>query len=497
MSSPETDPAPQGESAEEQEKPKLKLTLDVDKTHACGRHVTVTIDRDDIERYFGDAFDEMMPTAQVPGFRPGRAPRKLVESKFRRDLSDQVKGSLLMDCLSQVTEDEDFSAISEPDFDFDAVELPDEGPMTFEFDVEVRPEFEIPQWKGIKVERPVYDFGAADIDAHLETLLIRSAELNPREGAAEAGDYLTVDVQFTRDGEEVALLEDESIRIKPTLSFADGTLEGFDKLMVGAEAGQTKTASIELTDDTPNEALRGQQVEAQFTIRDIQWMKPPPIDEEFLQELGFSTEGDLRDAVKADLQRQLVYHQQQSIREQISALLTESADWELPQDLLRRQGSRELERAILELKSSGFTDEDIRRYENEIRQNSAARTAAALKEHFILEAIAEQEDIEADPGDYDQEIARIAAQSNESPRRVRARLEKRDMMDALRNQIVERKVIEMISGHADYMDVETPPEERDVQAVDFFIGGDDPAEAIPEAQHEEGPEALSQPADRS
>ena len=95
-------------------------------------------------------------------------------------------------------------------------------------------------------------------------------------------------------------------------------------------------------------------------------------------------------------------------------LLTEAADWELPPDLLQRQSRRELERAVLELRRSGFSDAEIRAHENELRQNSAASTARAFKEHFILERIAEEEKIDAEPDDYDDEIRLIAAQSGES-----------------------------------------------------------------------------------
>ena len=118
---------------------------------ACQRHVTVTVARADIERYLSEAFDELVPKAEVPGFRPGRAPRKLVESRFKEQVTEQVKGSLLMDSLGQVSDDHEFSAISEPDLDFDAISIPDDGPLTFEFDVEVRPDFEPPQWKGLKL----------------------------------------------------------------------------------------------------------------------------------------------------------------------------------------------------------------------------------------------------------------------------------------------------------------------------------------------------------
>src|SRR4029078_12101363 len=126
-------------------------------------------------------------------------------------------------------------------------------------------------------------------------------------------------------------------------------------------------------------------------------------------------------------------------RQQITTQLTVTATWDLPQDMLRRQARRELDRAMLELQRSGFTNDQIRQYLNELHQNAMASTARALKEHFILERIAEEEKIEGEPQDYDDEIDLIADQSDETPRRVRARIEKKGLMDTLRNQIVERK----------------------------------------------------------
>jgi trigger factor len=142
---------------------------------------------------------------------------------------------------------------------------------------------------------------------------------------------------------------------------------------------------------------------------------------------------------------------------------------------------RELERSVLELRRSGFSDEEIRTHQNELRQNVLATTARALKEHFILEKLAEQENIEDTTDDYDHEIRLIAAQSGESPRRVRAQLEKRDLMDILRNQIIERKTIDLILSHARFKDAPFEIEEIETEAVDISAGGGDEPE-IPEAQ---------------
>ncbi len=137
----------------------------------------------------------------------------------------------------------------------------------------------------------------------------------------------------------------------------------------------------------------------------IRHLELPKLNQAFLDSVGgFEDEDDLREAVRGELERQATFAQQRRLREQITADLIQGADWELPPDLVRRQAKRELERMVLELQSSGFSDELIQNYANQIRQNSLRSTEAALKEHFIFERIAEDQKIEAEPADYEMEI---------------------------------------------------------------------------------------------
>lgn len=462
----------------------LQLEVEVKEESACERHFTVTVSGDDIERYFDREFSEIMPEAQVPGFRPGRAPRKLVEARFRKDVSDRVKSNLVLDSITQVTEEKELSAISEPDFDFDAVKIPDEGAMTFEFKLEVRPDFDLPDWKGLKIERPARDFSDEDIDLAVQRVLERDGELVDREGAAEMGDYITTKLTFSHDGEEISSADAEVIRIRPTLSFHDGTIENFGEKTVGAKAGDTVELTTTLSEDAPNEKLRGQEVTATFEITGVQNLQLPELDDDYLESLGgFESEADLRDAVLDTLNRQMEYEQHQRAREQILAELTKSADWELPPALLERQANRELQRSVMELQRSGFPEDQIRTHINLLRQNSLASTARSLKEHFILERIAEAEEIEDSEMDYEIEMSLMAAQTGESARRVRARLEKSGGMDALRNQIIERKVIAKILDEAKFEEVPYEPEMLADSAIDRAAGGGEKSE-IPEASEE-------------
>ncbi|MEK6233284.1 MAG: trigger factor, partial [Planctomycetales bacterium] len=191
-----------------------------------------------------------------------------------------------------------------------------------------------------------------------------------------------------------------------------------------------------------------------------------------LQGFGeFENEEKLREAVKDNLQRQLDYRQQQAVRQQILAALTETADWELPPELLERQVEREMERSMLELQRSGFDDREILAHETQLRQRSMTSTAHALKEHFVLERIAEEEGIEDVSEDYEHEIMLIAMQTGQNPRRVRSQMEKRNQMDVLRNQIIERKVIARIVEDAAFNDVPYVPE-AEAATIDWAAGGE-------------------------
>lgn len=469
------------EQADETAK-KLDLQFKIDKKSACERHITVTVARTDIDRYKSDAVKDLMPKAAVPGFRIGRAPKKLVEMRFRKDMNDQVKGSLLMDSLAQVSDESGLSPISEPDFDPLKVMLPDDGPMTFEFDIEVRPEFDLPNWKGLKVDRPQREFTDADVDAQLSNVLAAQGQLTPFDGAASSGDFVTLKVT-ARNGDEVLSEEThDGICVRKTLSFRDAKIENFDKLITGAKAGDRRTAEVTVSDDVANEALRGKKLSVELELLDVKKLSLPELTPEFLKTIGdFESEAELRDVVRKSLERRLKYRQQQETRRQITSLLTVSADWDLPPELLKRQSSREFERAVLELRRSGFNESEIRAHANDLMQNSQKSTARSLKEHFILEKIAEQEKIDVEENDYDDEMALIAEQSGESVRRVRAQLEKRGLMDTLRNQIIERKTIDVILQSAAFNNTPYELEIPTVDAVEASLTGADDS-GIPQVE---------------
>lgn len=428
-----------------EEKIPLKLDIKVESPQACMREVIVTISQSEVQRYLKDAYDELVPEAQVPGFRNGRAPRKLVEKQFKDKVQEQVKGALLMDSLAQVTEAESFNAIGEPDFDYNAIRIPDTGDFKFQFQIEVRPEFKTPEWKGINLKKPVETISDDDVQEAIGRVLARYATLEATDEPAEKGDKLLVTAKFKDGAKLLTTMDEERVDLSDRLSFSDAVCENFAELMKDVKEGETRKGKVKVADGAADEAMRGKELDAEFSVVEVLKLEHPELTDEFLEELGdFESADELTTFVRDSLTRQADYRTQQAVRKTVVDLLAGSANFELPTTLVRRQTARELERKILELRRNGFDDDMIRRFVNASRQNAQATTESALREHFILEQIAEEEKIDAEEADYAAEIALIAQQSDMPERRVRARLEKQGQMDALRNQIVERKVIELV-----------------------------------------------------
>ena len=183
----------------------------------------ITIPRSEIDLQYEESLETLRKEAVVPGFRPGRAPRQLVVKRFRKQVSEQVKSNLLMSSLEQIDKDYKLEPIVQPRLDIEAIEIPENGPMSFEMDVEVRPQFELPNYKGLKVKRPVAELTEQDVDEQLNRFLEGHGQIVPKlEGDAEIGDYLTADLAFVGpDGQPLDELKEVQFRLQSGASFPE------------------------------------------------------------------------------------------------------------------------------------------------------------------------------------------------------------------------------------------------------------------------------------
>ncbi len=217
-------------ATEEEAPKKLTQTVDIHDVGPCKKHIKVTVARDDIDSRLGEKYSELVNDANVAGFRPGKAPRKLVERRFQKEVGDQVKTEILLASLEQLAEEHDIAPLSAPDIDPAHIELPRTGPFIYEFEVEVRPQFELPNYKGMKLTRPVHKFTPVEVEQEEKRLLAPYSQVIPKpEGNLQIGDVVVADV-VTKDGERLlGTMKETDFRVQKQLAFKDEVAENTAK----------------------------------------------------------------------------------------------------------------------------------------------------------------------------------------------------------------------------------------------------------------------------
>ncbi|MGB4727668.1 MAG: trigger factor [Thermogutta sp.] len=460
-----------GEAEESTETP-LEFEFDVEAAGPCKRKIIVTIPRKEVDRYFQEEFDKIRDEAQVPGFRPGRAPRKLLEKRYRNELREPVKARLMLDAFTALADRANLAPISDPDLDPDRIELPDEGDFAFEFSVEVRPEFEIPNWKGLKLTKTVYSYTPQYFEAYLREQLKSEALLEEVEEPAQLGDYITCDISLFHEGRVLNSSDGERLLIRPRLTFMDGVIEDFGERMVGVQRGESRTCDVRVAESCSDPELAGKTIQVRFKVHAVLRRRSAENLEAFAQTMGYGSVEELRDAYERRLRSRLDQMTYESLRKQILDQLLDVVPFDLPQDLVKRQTERELRRRAVELVRAGYSQEDIQPHLNAIAREARTQVVRLLREHFLLERLAEAENIEADEDAIDAEVERIAMQTGRSPRQVRAELDQEEAWDVIRNAIVERRMIEKIIEVAEITEEQktlTAREEAEETALDLGV----------------------------
>jgi trigger factor len=329
----------------------------------------------------------------------------------------------------------------------------------------------------MKLRRPTHTYTPDEVEAEKKRLLEPYGQLVPKEPpVADLFDTVTADVVISFKDKEINKLEEVRVKIEPQLALSDGVAEDFGAKMKDAKPGDVRTVDITLSQESTTEQLRGQKVQATFTIKDVKTTRPPEITRDFLEEtFSVSTPESFTELIQAVLERRLEYTQRNSARQQVLEQIAAASSWELPQDMLRKQARKTLARRIMEMQNAGMSDEQIKGRRRLLEQDVLKNTEAALKEHFVLQKVAEVEKIEIEQDDIDEEIDRIAEQSGESFRKVKARLEKEDLMEAVAADLLERKALDLILANAVYEDYELKASDQPTEVATVE------AQAVPES----------------
>ena len=438
---------PQAETKDEN-----KNIVKITDAGPCKKKVSVEIPATKISKAFDGQYEDLRKNALVPGFRKGRAPRRLLEKRFGKESSLQVKLKLLADASEAALKDNNIESLGEPDIDHEKIELPATGPMKFEFEIEVRPDIKLPGLEGIPVEKPKLEVTDDDVEKEIAELQKRLGTWKPKDGKIALDDQVIADVTLKSDSETEKMANTE-ITIRKRGFVGKVVIDDLDKLLVGAKAGDVKTASTDVPSSFYEEKYRGKKVDVEIKINDVKELAPAELNESFFKRIGVPNKEELKTNLRQRGQRDLERQQHDVMRQEVRQYLLGKVDFDLPEDVVADQSRSILQRQYTRLLLQGLKAEDVQKQMEQLKTASQQQAEESLKSYFIMDAVAKKFDIKATDEEINGYIAQAAMYRQVRPEKLREQMARDGSLVEAALEIREIKCIDKILESAKITEV--------------------------------------------
>ncbi len=437
-----------------------KQTVTIEDLGPARKKLTIELPAERIAEALEMSFSKLRSDAAVPGFRRGRVPQRLLEKRFGQSLRDDLRGQLISESYHQALEDHELRVLGEPDVkNIDEIKLPDDGPMTFEVEVEVAPEVQLPSLEGVPVQKKPVTVSDEDVDKELKLYQDRfGTMIAAPDGVVAADDYVSAEVKVnTADGTEILHQEQANIYVTGEEREFKGHVVGIivddlGKQMAGKKVGDEVTLTLVGPASHENEQIRDKPITIQITVKEIQRVEPAPV-QTLVTQFGEESEDSLKSRIRENLQERAEREQQSRLHEQIRDYLLEKTDLDLPPGITGRQAERLLYRETMELAYRGVPSEEIAQQVAEMRSRSEEEARKQLKAFFVLEAAAEQLNVEVAENELNGRIAMMAMQQGRRPEKLRQDMHRNGELEYLYIQMREQKTLDAILAKANVTEV--------------------------------------------
>jgi len=430
-------------------------TVAVEDLGPCLKRLRIEVPAEAVDQEIEAALETLASEAQLPGFRKGHVPRKLLERRFGAFTRDEAKQRIVSQAYRKALEEHELRVVGDPELGEEIAQLEVEPgkPLTFSVDVEVAPDVALPDLSDVTVVRPLVEITPEMVERELDRLRADHGSLEDRE-AAEPGDYATGRGVMRVEAEEEPVLDIPGavIRIPTEDEGQEGMIlgvkvEDFAQQVGSPQPGQTVTVRTVGPEHHEDERVRGRELTIEFTVDKV-YRVHPATAEETAQALGLGDADQLRSIITQRLEQRVLLEQQAAMRAQLADALLERVEMELPQRLTAAQAARNLERRRLELLQRGAGDEEIEEALAELRAASDEAAARELKLFFLLDAAARELGIEVTEQEVAGAVAQIAASRGLRPADVRAELARTGRLHGVAQQIREHKTLDALLAQA-------------------------------------------------
>ena len=420
----------------------MKVT--VENVSSVKKIMNVEIPEETVVRELNDAYKKLKKTAKIKGFRPGKAPRSVLERLFKKDIHNDVSSKLIQDSFIEALKEADLDIVAKPDIDSPG--LDEKGPYKYVTTVEIKPEIEEIDFKNLPLNKFLYHVTDEEIDVQLKMLQKNLAKQNPiaeNRGVRE-NDFVLIDYEGFKDGKPFAETQKTE---NHTMKIGEGyILKEFDDQLIGMKTGDNREIKVKFPEDYHNGNLADLEITFQVKLHEIREEVLPEIDDEFAKNLGqYKTLGELKDAITENLNQGYAKRVEHEMNEQIFKALIAKTDFELPDSMVDHELDgivEEVERTLSyhnkSLEDQGLSREILLKKHRELAEKKVRR-------HLILDKIVEQENMTLSDEELENSYEEMAQGYNQPVEEIKKYYsQNNDNLEFFKQTLLEKRAIELI-----------------------------------------------------
>jgi trigger factor len=441
------------------------VNVTVENLAPCKKLLRVEVDAKAVDDAFAAMTKNFQKQAALPGFRPGKAPVAMVLKKYEQDINNEVKRKLIGDTYRDALKEKKIDVLGYPDIE--EIQFGRGQSLQFAATVETTPEFQLPEYKGLPVKREAKSVTDADVEHALDLLREQRVKFEKVERELRINDMAVVNYTGTCDGKPITDIAPTAKGLTQQQGFwvemkSGSFIPGFSDPLMGAKAGDKRTINVDFPADFVTKELAGKKGVYEVEIVEVREKVLPPIDEAFAQSYDAENLEKLREGVRKDLENELKYTQDKAIRGQIVRELLNRVNFELPETAVAAETKNVVYDLVRENAKRGVSREVIEKEKEAIYSAAAANAKERVKIAFLIQRIAEKEDIKVAQEEILRRVQVIAAMNQIAPEKFLKDLQKRNGMVEIYDQLAHEKVMEFLTNNAKFETVQpavqpTPP----------------------------------------
>ena len=434
------------------------MDVKVEEISELTRKVTITLPGDQVKVKIDEAYSKLQKESKMKGFRRGKVPRSVIVKSYKPQVEAEVGEKLVQETYFDIIEKQELDPvvhpeISEPSFN-------DDGTFTYIAQIDVRPAFELTDYKDIEVEKPDSTVEEAAVDFEISTMQREMAALKSvEERSAEMGDVVIVDYQGFHKGHSMKQVKNDDY----TVDVGSGRMgQEFEAKLVGMNKGEEAQHEVEFPEKHPNPILAGKKIEFRIKLKDIKERVLAELDDDFAKDVNeqFKTLDELKNGIRERLQGDKESAADGELTDRIMQKLLEKNQFEVPERLVRFEVEEMIKQTEQQLEKSGMNLESAGMNREELEKNNRAVAVKRVAGDFILKKIAEVEEIKVNDEDLERSFKKIGDQYNMSVAKVKEFFQNRDDLLPLMNEVLNEKVLKFLRDEASLIEPSSEKEEE-------------------------------------